>query len=273
MVAGDGPSRVCEPAGERLSTINYCADAGSGAGQVLHRGVAFAGPGYRGDMGLSLVEEFLLLAYNPGGRPMIDGQKLDAALAGMALVELTMAGSLELSGPRLVATGRAPVDRRLGALAGVADGRKPKDAVARIAGFTAFRGRSRGLREAFLNGLVSIGALQVSRDRVLGVFPTTRWTPGDPAVEAAILGRIRAAVLDGSAPDERTAALISILHAVDLLPRLFADADRRAVRRRGKEISDSDWGAAAVRKAVQEVQAVMVAVLVTTAAGAAVSAG
>jgi hypothetical protein len=215
-------------------------------------------------MALTLAEEFLLLAYNDGGKPMLDGQKLSAALAGTVLAELTMAGSLTLNGPRLAATGIPAPDPRLAELAAVADGRKPKDAVSNIAGFSAWRNRTTDLRDALLEDLVEAGALQVSHGKVLGLFPTTAWKPGDPAIETAVLSRIGSAILDGGTPDARTAALISILHAVDLLPRLFPDADRRAVRRRGKEIADSDWGAEAVRKAVQEIQAVMVALLVTT---------
>jgi Golgi phosphoprotein 3 (GPP34) len=150
-------------------------------------------------MALNLAEEFLLLAYNDvSGKPMVDGMKLNAALAGTAVVELALTGALELTDRgRLVRTGQQPADSRLAVVAELADGRKPKDAISRISGLSGWHNR-----------------------------------------------------------------------AGDLRPRLLPDADKRAIRRRGKEISESDWGAAAVRKAVQEVQTVMVAIIVTTTVAA-----
>ena len=78
--------------------------------------------------------------------------------------------------------------------------------------------------------------------------------------------RVRAAVLEGADPDDRTAALIAIVHSVGLLPKLFPDADRRLVKSRGRQISDHDWGSQAIRKAIQEIQAVTSAVIISTIA-------
>jgi Golgi phosphoprotein 3 (GPP34) len=206
-------------------------------------------------MALNLAEEFLLLAYNDvSGKPMVDGMKLNAALAGTAVVELALTGALELTDRgRLVRTGQQPADSRLAVVAELADGRKPKDAISRISGLSGWHNRAGDLREMLLADLAATGVLRLEEGRVLGVFRTTAWKPGDTAIESSLAGRVRSALLDGTPPDDRTAALISILHAIDLLPRLLPDADKRAIRRRGKEISESDWGAAAVRKAVQEV--------------------
>jgi hypothetical protein len=150
----------------------------------------------------------------------------------------------------------------------LADSRKPKDAISRISGLSGWHNRAGDLREMLLADLAAAGVLRLEEGRVLGVFRTTAWKPGDTAIESSLVGRVRSALLDGTPPDDRTAALISILHAIDLLPGLLPDADKRAIRRRGKEISESDWGAAAVRKAVQEVQTVMVAIIVTTTVAA-----
>ncbi|MEO5874976.1 MAG: GPP34 family phosphoprotein [Streptosporangiaceae bacterium] len=222
---------------------------------------------------MTLAEEFLLLALRDDtGKPWIDGTKLGAALAGAAIMELALDGALRLTedddsghrAGRLVATGRAPADSRLAGLIPVVDDRKPKDAVGKVAGFTAWNNRAEDLKSALLVDLAEAGALTEERRKVLGLFPTTVWKAADPSLEAAVLQRVGATVRQGADPDDRTAALISILQAVDLLPKLFPDADKRSVRDRGQEISESDWGGQAVRKAVQEIQAVTATVITTS---------
>lgn len=221
-------------------------------------------------MALTLAEEFLLLVFDDDrGKPMIDGTKMDAAVAGAAIVELTLDGALGLSEKgRLVRTGRTPADPRLAELVEVVDGRKPKDAVSKVSGVAAWRNRSRGLRAALLADLAEAGALTEEKYKILKVFPSTAWKPGDGRAEAEILGRVRAVVVGARPPEDRTAALVSILHATDVLPKLFPDADKKAVKRRGKEISDGGWGGPAVRQAIQEVNAVMIAIMVSTSVGA-----
>ncbi|MGK5553245.1 GOLPH3/VPS74 family protein [Actinomadura kijaniata] len=231
-------------------------------------------------MALTLAEEFLLLALRDDtGKPMVDGTRLKAALAGAAIVELALDGALRLTGPdephhkpgRLAATGGPVTHERFAGLVELVDGRKPKDAVSRAAGFNSWRGdRGRDLRDALLADLAEAGALREEQGRVLGLFPSRAWKPADPGVEAEILERVRAAVVAGTDPDPRTAALVALVHAVGLLPKLFPEADRKELRRRGKEISERDWGGEAVRKAIQEIQgAVLIAV---TAASSAVAA-
>lgn len=222
---------------------------------------------------MTVAEDFLLLTYDDHtGRARMGGTELTAALAGAAIVELTLDGALRLTETaepgiakgRLVSTGRSPGDPRLAELVGVCHGRKPKDAIGKVGGTGSWRNRSRDLREALLRDLAEAGRVTEVKGKVLGLFPTTAWKPRPDGEKAALVQRLRAAVIDGNEPDDRTAALISILHAVDMLPKLFPGADKRAVRRRGKAISESEWGGPAVRKAVREVQAVTVAVLVAT---------
>ncbi|MFE7798033.1 GPP34 family phosphoprotein [Nocardia sp. NPDC057440] len=227
---------------------------------------------------LTLAEEFLLLALDDDtGKKSVDSTRVGAALAGAAIVELTLSGALRLTEAgdpehkpgRLVATGRQPADLRLADLVTVADGRKPKDAVGKVAGFGSWRSRAEKLQDALLNDLAGAGYLTEAKGKILGLFPTTLWKPADPAVEAAIMTRVRAVVVDGTTPDDRTAALISLVHAVDLLPKLFPDIDKRTVTLRGKAISESDWGGPAVRRAVQEIQAVTIAIISAAAVSAA----
>lgn len=227
---------------------------------------------------MTIAEEFLLLAYdNETGKARVGATELTTALAGAAIVELTLDGALRLTEAdepgvkkgRLVTTGTGSGDPRLAELVAVSDGRKPKDAVRKVGGYGSWRSRSRDLREALLRDLAEAGEITEAHGTVWKLFPTTTWRPTPGGTKADVEARVRAAVLDDTTPDDRTAALISILHAVGLLPKLLPEADKRAVRRRGKAISESEWGGPAVRKAIQEIQAVTVAVLMATTTAAA----
>lgn len=222
---------------------------------------------------LTLAEEFLLLALDDNtGRKLVDSTQMSAALAGAAIVELTLDQAMRMTETsdsgrepgRLVATDRRPADARLASLLTVADGHKPKDAVAKVAGFGSWRSQAKNLQDALLKDLAEQGYLTEVRGKVLGIFSTTAWKPHNLVAKGDIVRRVRTAIVDEATPDDRTAALISIVHAVDLLPKLCPSLDKRTVKHRGQAITDSEWGGPAVRKAVQQVQAATLAIIVTT---------
>jgi hypothetical protein len=220
-----------------------------------------------------LTAEFLLLALgDENGRPRVDSTRLKAAVAGAAIVELALDGALRLTEPgdpehkpgRLVRTTRQVTDPLLDEVARLSHDRKPKDAVGRIGGVNAWKNRAGTLKEAVLSDLAAQGVLRREQGKVLGLFPTTTWPLADPTVESEVLGRVRGAVVGGAEPDERTGALVALLHSVDLLPKLIPDQPKREVRARGKAIADGSWGAEAVRKAVQDVQTAITASIVAS---------
>ena len=71
---------------------------------------------------------------------------------------------------------------------------------------------------------------------------------------------------DGGEPDERTACLVSLVHAVKAEHKLV-DGPRRKLLARAAEVTRGEWAGAAVRRAVQAVQ-VSVAVALSAAASA-----
>ena len=221
----------------------------------------------------SLTAEFLLLALgDQDGRPRVDSTRLKAAVAGAAIVDLTLEGALRLTEPgdaehkpgRLVRTTRHVSDPLLAEVARLSHGRKPKDAVGRIGGVNAWKDRAGSLKDSVLNDLVAQGVLRREEGKVLGLFPRTSWPLADPTVEREVLDRVRSAVFGRVEPDERTGALVALLHSVDLLPRLFPDQPKRGLRARGTAIADGSWGAEAVRKAVQDVQTAITASIVAS---------
>ena len=220
-----------------------------------------------------LTVELLLLALgDDSGKPLIDSVKLKAAVAGAAIVDLTVEGTLRLTeegdpefkAGRLVRTTQTVADGRLTEVADLSHNRKPQDAVSRICGMSAWKDRAGGLKDAVLDDLVAEGVLTHEEGKVLGLFPTNAWPLARPEVEREILDRVRAAVVKGTDPDSHTSALVALLHSVDLLPKLFPDQPKRELRARGKAVADADWGAEAVRKAVQDVQVAITAAIVAS---------
>lgn len=232
-------------------------------------------------MRLTLPEEvLLLLLHDDKGTPMVDVTVVGAALAGAAVVELTLDGVLRLAEGgdpqvrqgRLAATGRAVGDDRLAPLVELVHGRRPKDAITKVSGWGWGSVTAKNLREGLLHDLAAQGLLSEERGRVLGIFPTTSWPQGPTrGPETDLVERVRRVAVGGADPDPRTAALVAILHAAGALPKVFPDADRKELKRRGKQVSEGDWAGQAVRAAIREVQASMVAIMASAASVSATS--
>jgi len=213
-----------------------------------------------------IAEDLLLLLYDDeSGKPIAGSPGLDYALAGAVLVELALIGKVDITSPggatrpgRLQIlddrpTGDPVLDDRLAFVAGKA-GKKPKDVIGNL---------SKRLRDQLLTRLAERGVLTADHGRVLGLFPVTRWPATDARHETEVRARLDSALRIGTTPDERTGALIALLSALNVVPKVVRDAvDKRALRRRAKEIADSDWAADAVKKAVTEMQAAVTAVIV-----------
>ena len=107
---------------------------------------------------------------------------------------------------------------------------------------------------------------------MLGIFSTTRWPAEDSVHEAGVRQQITNALLLGQDPDERVAAIISVLAAADMLRTVVDKPDAKAAKERAKAIAEGNWAADGVRSAIQEMQsAISAAVMVSTTV--AISAG
>jgi hypothetical protein len=217
-----------------------------------------------------LAEDLLLLLLDDSsGRPVTDGTKLDHALAGAVLLELTLRGKVDVAAPgedvrkgRLVVrdespTGEPILDHGL-SIVDDREGSKPANVLGKLA---------KGLRERLLAGLADRGVIRQEKGRVLGIFPTTRWPAEDSTHENSLRATLSGVLVQGLTPDPRTGALVSLLAAIDVVPKVVDAPDRKAVRRRAKEISEGAWAAEAVKKAVAAVNAAtMAAVTAATTA-------
>lgn len=223
----------------------------------------------------TLIAEDLLLLLLDDEKGTATSSYLDVALGGAVLLELALAGAVTVrertsiwSSAKVVATPGAVLDDPLldSALPLVAEReRSASDLVHRL---------GKGVKDVLADRLVARGVLTRQDDRVLGLFPRTRWLAADTAHETEVRRRLTAVLVQGIEPDARTGALVALLQAVDKAPASVAHdgVPKRDVRRRAKEVAEGAWAADAVKDAIAaSTAAVMAGVTAATAATAATS--
>ncbi|PZS35105.1 MAG: GPP34 family phosphoprotein [Pseudonocardiales bacterium] len=219
-------------------------------------------------MDVSLAEELLLIAYNgETGKASTGAAELDCGLAGAVLVELTLAGRIDVVDRKVRVVNAAPsgvplIDGVLERIARERKARKPEWWVAKL---------RRDVRQRVLVPLVQRGVLREDRHRVMGLFSVRRYPSVDPATEAAARARLGLAMVKGAAPEPRTAALASLLHACGLSRKVFPELDRRELKARMKQIDEGQWAVASVRKAIQSIHSAVAASTVAATSVAATS--
>lgn len=221
-----------------------------------------------------IAEDVLLLLLDDDSGKVAGAPGFDNVLGGALLIELALDGAVEVGAvevtvpERRLASGKVrragtglPADPVLrDALTLVREReRRAKDLVPRL---------GKGRRAMLLDRLVERGLVRREEDRVLGLFPRTRWPAADSRHEEEVRLRLHAALLDGADPEPRTAAIIAILAAADQVHKVVTapGVSDREIKRRAGEIAECAWAAAAVREAIQAAAAAMIAVTVATTA-------
>ncbi|MBO0687931.1 MAG: GPP34 family phosphoprotein, partial [Candidatus Dormibacteraeota bacterium] len=154
----------------------------------------------------------LLLTDDLTGRLSVPAAQADIALGGANLVELTLMNRVALSAEgdrsrpgRIIVRDQSPTgDGVLDAALEIVTshtGNKPAAVVSPL---------SKNLRQILYERLARRGVVRAEEGRILGVFPTHRWPAQDVRYEAGTRQLIAGALMQGSAPDARTSALISL---------------------------------------------------------------
>lgn len=218
----------------------------------------------------------LLLTADDSGRLSAPAEQVDLGLAGAILLELALMSKVDLSGQgdggrpgRIIVADPAPtgdpvLDAGLEILA-AHQGKKPS---------AVLKPLSRHLRRTLYERLADQGVLRAEKGRILGVFPTHRWPARDAHHEAEVRSLLTQALVHGSTPDARTAALIALLHALRCEGKVVDprqhEVSKRQLKTRAEEIAEGDWASKAVRTAINEVTAAVaaaVSVVVVTSGG------
>jgi hypothetical protein len=224
------------------------------------------------DIQATIPETVLLLALDDAsGKPVLDATTLAQALGGAGLAELVVRGRLRIATegdaerPGRFVTSTTVVEPTLEAFVEHADGRTPKDAIARVVGWGGTRAPVQRLRAELLGELVSEGALAHAETRWLGIAWSERWERGARTErEDAMQSRARE-LLQGVEPtpaDEHLVAALAILHGAKALGKVFPDLDGKALATRADALALGSWSSAAVRTAIDEVQMAMMATMI-----------
>lgn len=194
----------------------------------------------------------------------------DMVIGGALLVELALRGAIEVTEkqtfrqPKVIPTAddQALAPMLAEALEEVIE--KDRTATALVSRL----GKDR--KHVLLDRLVAKGMIRVEKDKVLGLFPRTRWPAEDSAHETEVRRKINQAVIAERTTDERTAALISLVSSLGAASNVISieGISRRDIKKRAKAISEGDWASKAVRGAVEASQAALVAVAVAASIGA-----
>ena len=227
-----------------------------------------------------LAEDLLLLITDDAsGRLAAAGSQVDAGLGGANLVELTLLGKVDITGEqdqgkpgRIIVRDPAPpeddvLDAALETLA-ARQGSKPSAVIGPL---------GKNLRPVLYERLAAAGVLRAERGRALGIFPTRTWPTQDPGHEAEVRQLVTQALVQPGEPDERTAALIALLHALRcehkvVDPKAY-QLSRRQLRARAAEVAQGNWASEAVRKAIDEMMAAVAAAVAASAAATAATSG
>lgn len=206
----------------------------------------------------------LLLTDDETGRLLVSGHEVDVALGGAQLVDLSLSGRVGVDDKRLVvrdlsATGDELLDHALETVRSRV-GKKPSSVVTTLGA---------KLRHQLYGRLAAVGILRAEHGKVLGLFPTTRWPTSSADHEAAVRRAVTSALVHGTTPEPRDAALVALLHALRSTHKVVNPSEhglrRRDLDRRAKAIAEGEWGSRAVRDAIDEMVAT-VAVLASAAA-------
>ncbi len=221
-------------------------------------------------MKLSLAEELLLVAFDPGrgkatSRPAL---ALPFGLAGAVVMDLVQRHGSSLVGGKVAPgldTGDPTLDDALGRIRSDAKPRDVKHWVKKLAG------RSVNLQNRLLEQLVAKRVLEDREGHVLGL-KVRRHTLIGRVARDAVLAEVHDALAFDTPIDAHAAALSALVNAVGVVDRAVAKPELTRARRRAKELQRADVAGKAVSSAVEEIEAAVMAGVIAAVAASSVTA-
>ena len=216
---------------------------------------------------LRLYEEFLLLSLHDD-KGTLGGTQPKIGLAAAAVAELLLLERIDVEPPKnkLVnvvnptPTGDPVLDA---VLAKIQQGKRR----AKIETWIERASRIKDIHHLAARQLVNDEVLHVEEKKFLGLFSSTIYPEINPEPEHAVIAKLEAAIFTDAPIDDRTAILIALAEPTDLLKRTFTAKALRPHKRRIKEIANGTQVGQAARKAIEAINAAIIAaVIVATSA-------
>ncbi|GIJ33415.1 GOLPH3/VPS74 family protein [Micromonospora sediminimaris] len=210
----------------------------------------------------TLVEDLLLLLFQPRSGTIAGENILFYVLAGAVLADLALADRVTMADRRKVkiVEGQAPSDDLLRSAWDYLS-EKPRGVQTVLAAIGP------ELRKPVLERLVERGDITREDRKMLGLFRTTALRDGGTGRRARLLEEVRQVLVDGLEPSARVAALAALLSGSGTLPQFYRDIPwTTPVIKRAKELEQGNWGAGAAAEAVTRTMTATVvnSVIVTT---------
>ncbi len=212
---------------------------------------------------LTLPEQLLLLALHDQKGTILSSASIsiEYGLAGAVLTELALREKVEIRDKKLVlvdasSTGDDVLDQAISHIKNSAKQRKADHWLNKLSG------KKINIKASMLEGLVKKGILKLEEHKILWIFDSPHYPTKDASEEKAIKEQLRRLVLYRDALETRTAVLMGLVNACGLTAEIFTKDERKAARKRIKEIMENEQIARAVADTVAGVQAAVAAVLI-----------
>jgi len=214
---------------------------------------------------LFIHQEIFLLALKDEQGTIISGSMYNYAIGGAVLAELFLREKITLDKKKKVAlTDKHPIGDPFidGWIEKISERKKPysaKDLVSAIA-------QSKNLKHDIAQQLCKQSILKMEEDKVLFIFNRTIYPERDGRPEQEVIKRLEKAIFGTNKDIEpRTAILLALVKAANLLNYLFDKSKLKERKQRIDKIINGDLVNQATKEAIEEFNAVIVMVCVMPA--------
>ncbi|GAA0606978.1 GPP34 family phosphoprotein [Virgibacillus siamensis] len=216
---------------------------------------------------LTIPEELLLLALNDDKGTVVfsAGSSLNYGLAGAALAELTIEERIGLEDKKVVVIDETPTGNKVNdaVLQQVIEARKPKSVKRWVQSMNYRMGQ---WRKDMLRDLVDKGVLEEKEQKILWVFSRNTYPTERDVPEQQIRQRVHASIFGDQKPDARTAMLLSLIKACNLINEVFSTREKKEAKKRIDQISKNNDYGDAVKVSIDAMQTAVIAACAAAAA-------